>query len=64
MGMLFRVPARNVSEGGGPKDEGVWGEFCSQLKCLKWPILPEITAKYEIYFNFLYLQGGYPSLWF
>ena len=36
------------------------------IKCLKWPILTEMTAKYRIYFHFLYQQEGDipPPLWF
>ena len=38
-------------ERGGPKGMGGLGP-------IKWPILPEMTVKYEIYFYFSCQQGG------
>ena len=47
--------------GGGSKRKGVLPQEKKkqsfQFKCLKWPILTEMTAKYGIYFYFLCQQG-------
>ena len=59
-----RVSASNEGGGGVQKVWGVCGSPREEKKqsfkfwCPKWPILPEMTVKYEIYFYFFCQQGG------
>ena len=47
-GMFEKGGSKGGASGGPPPGEKKFKIF--QFKCLKWPILTEMTAKYGIYF--------------